>query len=86
MTDPTTISVIVALIGILKGKDIWEYLKSRNESKNKGAEKVIEIYEVQITELKNEVKILKSRVDELTERLQGKILKSRGKKKDEINS
>ena len=86
MTDPTTITVIVALIGILKGKDIWEYLKSRNESKNKGAEKVIEIYEVQITELKNEVKILKSRVDELTERLQGKILKSRGKKKDETNS
>ena len=86
MTDPTTITVIVALIGILKGKDIWEYLKSRNESKNKGAEKVIEIYEIRITELKNEVKILKSRVDELTERLQGKILKSRGKKKDEINS
>ena len=47
---------------------------------------MIEIYEVQITELKNEVKILKSRVDELTERLQGKILKSRGKKKDETNS
>jgi uncharacterized coiled-coil protein SlyX len=86
MTDPTTITVIVALIGILKGKDIWEYLKSRNESKNKGNEKVIEIYESQITELKNEVKTLKVRVDELTERLQGKILKSRGKRKDESNS
>ena len=86
MTDPTTITVIVALLGILKGKDIWEYLKSRNESKNKGNEKVIEIYESQITELKNEVKTLKVRVDELTERLQGKILKSRGKRKDESNS
>ena len=86
MTDPTTRTVIVALIGILKGKDIWEYLKSRNESKNKGNEKVIEIYESQITELKNEVKTLKVRVDELTERLQGKILKSRGKRKDESNS
>ena len=86
MTDPTTITVILALIGILKGKDVWEYLKSRHDSKHKGSEKVIEIYETQISELKGEVKILKVRVDELTERLQGKILKSRGKKKDEGNS
>ena len=86
MTDPTTITVILALIGILKGKDIWEYLKSRHESKHKGSEKVIEIYETQITELKTEVKELRDRVDDLTERLQGKILKSRGKKRDEINS
>ena len=86
MTDPTTITVILALIGILKGKDVWEYLKSRHDSKHKGSEKVIEIYETQISELKEEVKILKTRVDDLTERLQGKILKSRGKKKDETNS
>ena len=86
MTDPTTITVILALIGILKGKDVWEYLKSRHDSKHKGSEKVIEIYETQISELKDEVKILKTRVDDLTERLQGKILKSRGKKKDETNS
>lgn len=86
MTDPTTITVILALIGILKGKDIWEYLKSRSESKNKGNEKVIEIYETQITELKNEVKALKIRVEELVERLQGKVLKSRGKRRDENNS
>ena len=86
MTDPTTITVILALIGILKGKDVWEYLKSRHDSKHKGSEKVIEIYETQISDLKEEVKILKTRVDDLTERLQGKILKSRGKKKDETNS
>lgn len=86
MIDPATITVIVALIGVLKGKDIWEYLKSRHESKHKGSEKVIEIYETQITELKTEVKNLKHRIDDLTERLQGKILKSRGKKRNEDNS
>lgn len=86
MTDPTTITVILALIGILKGKDVWEYLKSRSDSKHKGNDKVIQIYETQIAELKEEIKTLKVRVDDLTERLQGKILKSRGKKKDEINS
>ena len=43
--EPTTIGIILALIGVLKGNDIWDYLKSRNESKSKGTEKVIEIYE-----------------------------------------
>jgi predicted RNase H-like nuclease (RuvC/YqgF family) len=85
MTDPTTITVILALIGILKGKDIWEYLKSRSESKNKGNEKVIEIYETQIADLKNEIKELKNKNCDLVKRLEGKMLKSRGKKKDETN-
>ena len=84
--EPTTIGIILALIGVLKGKDIWDYLKSRNESKTKGNEKVIEIYESQIADLKNEIKELKNKNCDLIKRLEEKMLRSRGKKKDEGNS
>jgi predicted RNase H-like nuclease (RuvC/YqgF family) len=84
--EPTTIGIILALIGVLKGKDIWDYLKSRNESKTKGNEKVIEIYETQIADLKNEIKELKNKNCDLIKRLEEKMLRSRGKKKDEGNS
>ena len=84
MTDPSTITIIVALIGILKGKDIWEYLKSRHESKHKGSDKVIQIYEMQIAELKESVKELKEKVEILSQRLEKKTFKSRGKRDETV--
>jgi hypothetical protein len=84
MTDPSTITIIVALIGILKGKDIWEYLKSRHESKHKGSDKVIQIYEMQIAELKDSIKELKEKVEILSQRLEKKTFKSRGKRDETI--
>lgn len=83
--ESSTIAILLAAIGILKGKDVWEYLKDRNKNKNSGNEKVIKIYEDQIIELKIQVKELKEKVDELTERLEKKIFKSRGKR-NELNS
>lgn len=84
--DSSTITIVLALIGILKGKDIWDYLKSRHESKNKGQEKVIEIYEVQIQELKDEIKRLNEKLDQLSERLEKKIVKSRGRRDHESST
>jgi len=84
--EPTTIGIILALIGVLKGKDIWDYLKSRNESKSKGTEKVIEIYETQIIELKDKIREHEKRIEYLVLKLEEKMLRSRGKKKDENNS
>ena len=78
--EPSIITIILALVGILKGKDLWDYLKNRTESKHKGQEKVIEIYEIQIQELKNEIKRLNEKLEQLSERLEKKIFKSRGKK------
>lgn len=76
--DAQTITIIVALIGVLKGKDVWEYLKSRNDSKSKTDSKIIEIYEKRILDLEQEVAELRKRQDELIERMQTKIIKSRG--------
>jgi len=84
--EPTTIGIILALIGVLKGKDIWDYLKSRNESKSKGTEKVIEIYEAQIIELKDKIREHEKRIEYLVLKLEEKMLRSRGKRKDENNS
>jgi hypothetical protein len=78
--DAQTIAIIVALIGILKGKEVWSYLKSRVESKNKGNEKVIDIYEKRIKDLENEVKELKQKHEDLILRFQTKTIRSRGKK------
>jgi hypothetical protein len=78
--DAQTITIIVALVGVLKGKDVWDYLKSRSESKNKGNEKVIDIYEKRINDLECEVKELKLKHEDLIIRFQTKTLKSRGRK------
>ena len=80
--DAQTITIIVALVGVLKGKDVWDYLKSRSESKNKGNEKVIDIYEKRINDLECEVKELKQKHEDLIIRFQSKTLKSRGKKEE----
>ena len=80
--DAQTITIIVALVGVLKGKDVWDYLKSRSESKNKGNEKVIDIYEKRINDLESEVKELKQKHEDLIIRFQTKTLKSRGKKEE----
>jgi hypothetical protein len=84
--EPSTITIILALVGILKGKDLWNYLKNRTDSKHKGQEKVIEIYEVQIQELKNEIKRLNEKLEQSAKRLEKKIFKSRGRKDNESNS
>jgi len=33
MDHYSIIGIVIALIGVLKGKDIWDYLKSLNETK-----------------------------------------------------
>jgi hypothetical protein len=78
--DNQTIGIIVALIGVLKGKDIWDYLKSRNEHKHKDQDKIIEIYEAQISDLKGKIREHEKRMEYLVLKLEQKITKSRGKK------
>ena len=78
--DSQTIVIITALIGVLKGKDVWDYLKSRSESSHKGHDKIIDIYEKRIVDLEEEVKQLKNKQEELIARIQTKMLKSRGSK------
>jgi len=34
MDQVSIIGIVVALIGVLKGKDVWDYFKSRNELKH----------------------------------------------------
>ena len=79
MNEYSIIGIIIALIGILKGKDIWDYLKSLNESKIKEHDKIITIYENQIVELKNKIVQLENKIEDLTKKIEQKITKSRGK-------
>lgn len=81
MNEYSIIGVAIALIGILKGKDIWDYLKSLNETKIKEHDKIILIYENQIIELKNKIKEHEKRMEYLVLKLEQKINKSRGKTK-----
>ena len=83
--DAQTITIIVALVGVLKGKDVWEYLKTRAASKDRGNEKVIDIYEKRIEALEAEVKELKQKHEDLILRFQNKALKSRGRKNEIIS-
>ena len=80
MDQVSIIGIVVALIGVLKGKDVWDYFKSRNELKASVNNKVITIYEDQINELKKRIELLEQRIEMLIEKLQSKITKSRGKK------
>ena len=80
MDQVTIVGIVVALIGVLKGKDVWDYFKSRNELQASGNNKVITIYEEQINELKKRIELLEQRIEMLIEKLQSKITKSRGKK------
>ncbi len=82
MDQVSIIGIVVALIGVLKGKDVWDYFKSRNELKASGNNKVISIYEDQINELKKRIEVLEQRIEMLIEKLQSKITKSRGKKNE----
>ena len=80
MEQYSIIGIVIALIGVLKGKDVWEYFKSKNELKASSNNKVIAIYESQISELKERIKFLEERQDVLIAKLESKITKSRGKK------
>jgi hypothetical protein len=80
MEQYSIIGIVIALIGVLKGKDVWEYFKSKNELKASSNNKVIAIYESQISELKERIKLLEERQDVLIAKLESKITKSRGKK------
>jgi cell division protein FtsB len=86
MDHYSIVGILLALVGVLKGKDIWEYFKSRNELRAAGNHKVISIYENQIEELKRRVEALEKRIEVLTTKLQAKITKSRGKKRPEPES
>ncbi len=80
MENYSIIVIILALIGVLKGKDVWDYFKSKNELKASGNNKVITIYEDQITELKKRIEYLESKNETLITKIESKITKSRGKK------
>jgi hypothetical protein len=78
MNEYSIIGIIVALVGILKGKDVWDYLKSVNENKIKEHDKIILIYENQIIELKDKIVQLEKKIEDLILRFEQKITKSRG--------
>jgi hypothetical protein len=82
MENYPLIGIVIAVIGILKGKDIWDYLKSLNESKVKEHDKIISIYENQIAELKSKIREHEKRIEYLVLKLEQKIAKSRGKTND----
>lgn len=74
------LGIILAVVGVLKGKDIWDFLKVLIENKNKSGDKVVLIYEAQIKELKEKIKDLEEKNEALISKLEQKITKSRGKK------
>jgi len=78
--DTQTVGIIIAIIGVLKGKDVWDYLKSRNEHSHRDHDKIIEIYETQISDLKSKIHEHEKRMEYLVLKLEQKITKSRGKK------
>lgn len=81
MNEYSIIGIVIAVIGILKGKDVWDYLKSLNETKIKEHDKIILIYENQILELKNKIKEHEKRMEYLVLKLEQKATKSRGRTK-----
>ena len=80
MNEYSIIGIVVALIGVLKGKDIWDFLKAWIESKDKKNDKVILFYEEQLEYYKKREKELEQKNEELVNRLEKHILKSRSKK------
>jgi hypothetical protein len=80
MQQYSIIGIVLALVGLLKGKDIWEFLKHLTDSKNKSNDKVVLIYETQIKELKERIKELEAKQEILIEKLEAKITRSRGKR------
>jgi hypothetical protein len=78
--DAQTVGIVIALIGVLKGKDLWDYLKARSDNENKGQDKVIGIYEKRIQELEAELKELKEAQEKLMHRMHIKMMKTRGAK------
>lgn len=80
MEQYSLIGIILAVIGILKGKDIWDFLKHLVDNKNKSSDKVVLIYEAQIKELKEKIKELEEKQEVLITKLEQKITRSRGKK------
>ena len=80
MDHYSIIGIVIALIGVLKGKDIWDYLKSLNETKQTNNQKILDIYSKQIEDCEEKNKNLERKTDLLTTRLQKLILKSKGKK------
>ena len=84
MNDYSLIGVLVALVGVLKGKDVWDYLKAKNESKNKAKSDIIILYESQLKECKERNEELEDKNEALSDRLQKHLLKSKGKKNGPI--
>jgi hypothetical protein len=82
MNETSIVGIVLALIGILKGKDIWEFFKQRADVKSKSTDKVIEVYEKQLNNCETKVQNLESKNELLSKRFEAK-LKSRGAKKPE---
>jgi membrane protein involved in colicin uptake len=62
----TTIgSIFLAVIGIFKRQAIWNYLTERNKNASKKDDRLIELYERQINELREDKAALQERIDNL---------------------
>lgn len=72
--------IIIALITVLKGKDIWDYLRSINESKTNSNQKLMDVYKQQLDECQERSKNAERKNELLTSRLEKHILKSKGKR------
>ena len=58
MNQYSLIGIVIALIGVLKGKDIWDYLKTINQTKQNNNQKIIDIYTKQINDCEEKNKNL----------------------------
>jgi hypothetical protein len=85
MNETSIVGIVLAVIGILKGKDIWEFFKHRADVKSKSTDKVIEVYEKQLTNCETKVQNLEIKNEQLAKRFESK-LKSRGAKRPEDSS
>jgi len=56
MNEYSIIGIVLAVIGIFKGKDVWDFLKHWNDGRKEGKDKMIEFYEKQIKDYEKKLK------------------------------
>lgn len=79
MSEAAIITMVVTLIGILKGKDFWDYLKHRRDEKKGSSTELLEHLKAELKEEKERTKLLEKRLSKHT-------LKSRGHEQNSRNS
>lgn len=69
MNEYSFIGIIVALIGILKGKDIWDYLSKREDRKSQKDDRINEILKEQLNKSEARNLELEKKNEDLTDQL-----------------